>query len=150
VAPERFDPKNPFVNNDFNYVRAGALLGLDWDLNFLHHRDQARVQRLEANQLQAQLQPLTMLVEQEVREAYLKAVQARADLEEGRDALQASENWFRAEMQTFDIGIGRINDVIDAFEANVELRTLQLQNIANFNVAVSELSQKVGVDLAGG
>jgi hypothetical protein len=50
-------------------------------------------------------------------------------------------------MQTFDIGIGQINDVIDAFQANVEMRTLQLQNIAAFNVAVAELSQRVGVDL---
>jgi outer membrane protein TolC len=137
------------VNNDFNYFRAAILLGMDWNLNFLHHKDEARVRRLQANQLQAQLPPLSALVEQEVREAYLAARRAQVDLEEGRSALQASENWFRAEMQTFDIGIGEIKDVIDAFQGNVEMQTVQLRNIAAFNVAVAELSQRVGTDVGG-
>ena len=149
-APDRYKPKNPFLNNDFNYLRAGALVGFDWDVNFLHHRDETRIQRMEANKLQAQLQPLSGLVEKEVREAYLKARRALADVEEGEEALQASENWFRAEMQTFDIGIGQIKDVIDAFQANVEMETLQLQNIAAFNVALAELAQRVGMDVTGG
>ncbi len=146
-APERYDPKNPFLNNGFNYLRAGALLGFDWDMNFMHHRDEIRVQRLEADKLRSQEGPLSSLVEKEVREAFLKARRAKADVEEGRDALQASENWFRAEMQTFDIGIGQIKDVIDAFQANVQMETQQLQNIAAFNVALAELSQRVGRDV---
>ena len=63
--------------------------------------------------------------------------------------IRISDNWFRAEMQTYDIGIGEIKDVIDAFQANVQMETLQLQNIATFNIAVAELSQRVGIDLAG-
>ena len=150
VAPDRFDPRNPFWRNDTNYFRPNILVGLDWELNFLGHRDQARAQRFELVKLESQYDPLVALVEQEVREAYLRAERARADVEAGDDALQASENWLRAELQTYDIGIGEIKDVIDAFQANVSMETEQLQNIAAFNEAVAEINRRVGRDVTSG
>lgn len=146
-APSRYDPRNPFWRNPTNYTRGALLLGLDWDVNFLHHRDEARVQRFEAARLEALVDPLLARVEQQVREAYYVAHRARADMEEGREALQASENWLRATLQTYDIGIGEIGDVIDAFQANVQMEVEHLQNIAEFNTAMAELSARVGRDL---
>ncbi len=149
-APSRFDPRNPFWRNDTNYFRPGILMGVEWNLDFLGHRDEARVQRYEALKLEAQVDPLVALVEQEVREAYLRARRAQADVEEGEAALQATENWLRAELQTYDIGIGQINDLIDAFQANVQMETQQLQNIAEFNEAVAEINRRVGRDVTSG
>jgi cobalt-zinc-cadmium efflux system outer membrane protein len=146
-APSRFDPENPFWRNPTNFTRGALLVGLDWDVNFLHHRDEARVQRFETAKLEALVDPLLAQVDREIRAAYNVARRARADLEEGEEALQASENWLRATLQTYDIGIGEINDVIDAFQANVQMETEQLRNVAEFNTAVAELSARVGRDL---
>lgn len=146
-APSRFDPENPFWDDQTNFVRAGVVLGFEWQPNFLQHRDRARIERYEQARLEAQLEPLRARVEQEVREAWLKARRARADVEDGREALQASENWLRAELQTYDIGIGDIEDVISAFRANIEMRVEQLRNIAELNTAVAELSRRVGRDI---
>jgi outer membrane protein TolC len=147
VAPSRFDPRNPFWRNTTNYSRAGAVLGVEWDLNFLSHKNKASVQRYETLRLEARVDPLLALVEKEVRAAYLRAKRAQADAEEGRAALRASENWLRAELQTYDIGVSEIKDVIDAFQANVQMETLQLRNIADFNQAVAELNRRVGRDV---
>jgi hypothetical protein len=98
--------------------------------------------------LEAQASSLDALVEREVREAWLKAGRAYTDVEEGRAALQASENWMRAELQTYDIGMGEIKELIDAFRANAEMKVVQLKNIADFNTAVAELSRRVGLDLS--
>lgn len=149
VAPDRYDPRNPFWQNQTNYFRGGGVLGFEWNLNFTQHRAEAHVQRTEMVQLESQTDALHALVEKEVREAWLKADRARADVEEGRAALQASENWLRAELQTYDIGMSPIKDLIDAFQANAEMRARQLQNIATFNIAVAELSRRVGLDLQG-
>ena len=147
-APDRFDPRNPFWQNQTNYSRGAVLLGFDWNLNFLKHRDEARVERYEAALLEAQVDGLAAKVDQEVRGAYLTAQRAQADLEEGRAALRASDNWLRAELQTYDIGIGEIKDVIEAFQANVQMNTEQLRNIAEFNMAIAEMSRRVGEEVA--
>ena len=149
VAPARYDPKNPFWQNQTNYFRGGGVLGFEWNLNFAQHKAEANIQRTEMVALESQSDALTALVEQEVREAYLKASRAKADVEEGRAALQASENWLRAEIQTYDIGISEIKDLIDAFRSNAELRALQLKNIADYNIALAELSRRIGMELAG-
>lgn len=147
-APSRFDPANPFWDDQTNFFRPGLVVGLDWNLNLVHHRDEARVSRYEAAKLRAQMAPLVEKIRREVREAHLQVQRARADVEEGRGALKAADNWLRAEFQTYDIGIGEIKDLIDAFRANVEMQTDQLRNIFELRTAVAELSRAVGRDLA--
>ena len=148
VAPDRYDPRNPFWQNLTNYFRGGGVLGFEWNLNFSQHRADAEIQRTEMLQLESQTGALAAMVDQEVREAWLKADRAYTDVAEGRAALQASENWLRAEIQTYDIGMSEIKDLIDAFRANAEMRVTQLKNIADFNTAVAELSRRVGLDLS--
>jgi len=150
LAPDRFNPENPFWQNNTNYFRPGILLGFDWNLELFGHRNEARLQDLELSKLESQVAPLTAQIEQQVREAYLRARRAQADVQEGEAALQASENWLRAELQTYDIGIGEINDVIDAFQANVSMEIEQLRNIAAFNEAVAEIDRRVGRSASGG
>lgn len=147
AAPGRFDARNPFVRNPTNFFRPGVVLGLDWDLNFFQNNDKTALQRYETAKLEAQVYPLRLMIEQQVREAYLDAVRARADMEDGRRALRASENLLRAELQTFDIGLGGIEDVIDAFKANVGMALAQFQNIATLNSRIAELSQRVGREI---
>jgi len=146
-APSRFDPENPFWRDETNFTRGGLLLGFEWEMNFLQHRNEAQVSRLEARRLEAQEGPLQERIRQEVRSAYLQARRARGDVEAGEEALQASENWLRAELQTYDMGLGDVEELIDAFRANAEMRTEQLENIAAFNNAVAELSRQVGRDM---
>jgi outer membrane protein len=148
LAPDRYDPRNPFWQNQTNYFRGGGVLGFEWNLNFSQHRADAAVQRTEMIQLESQSDALNAMMEQEVRQAWLKAGRAYTDVAEGRAALQASENWLRAELQTYDIGMSEIKDLIDAFRANAEMKVTQLKNIADFNVAVAELSRRVGLDLS--
>lgn len=146
-SPGRFDPKNPFVRNQTNFLHPGIVFGINWNLNFFQNNDKARVERYEMVKLEAQEHPLRLMVQQQVQEAYLDAVRAREDVEDGRGALRASQNLLRAELQTFDIGLGGIEDVIDAFKTNVEMTIEQLQNIAELNTRVAELSQRVGRDI---
>lgn len=147
-APDRYDPRNPFWQNQTNYFRGGGVLGFEWSFNFAQHRAEAALQRTEMIQLESQKDALDALVEREVRQAWLKADRAYADVAEGREALQASENWLRAELQTYDIGMSEIKDLIEAFRANAEMKVSQLRNIADFNTAVAELSRRVGLDLS--
>ncbi|MFQ5747259.1 MAG: TolC family protein [Gemmatimonadota bacterium] len=148
-APSRFDPRNPFWNNRTNFFRPGLAVGFNWNLNFSQTRDRVNVARRDEARLASQRRPLRNGITLKVREAYLETIRAKANLADSRKARRASENWLRAELQTFDLGIGDIKDVIDAFKANSTMRVEHLRNIFEYNTALAELSQAVGRDLYG-
>ena len=147
VAPGRFDSNNPFVNNPTNFFRPGFVVGFNWDANLFQTRDRVRIAEYEAARLSAEIEPLTERVQLDVREAYMGLVRATADVEDSERALTAADNWFRAEAQTFDLGIGEIKDLIDAFQAKIDMEREHLRSIFEFNTALADLSRSVGRDL---
>lgn len=146
-AADRFDPRNPFVYNPTNFFRPGFVLGLNWNLNFVQTGDEVRMAEAEFSKLAQQEAPLLEGIRLEVRKAYLEFKQAEQNVMESRDALKASDNWFRAAAQTFDIGIGEVKDFIDAFTANATMRAEHLQTLFEFNTSLARLSKAVGRDL---
>ncbi|MFQ5702671.1 MAG: TolC family protein [Gemmatimonadales bacterium] len=145
-ASDRFDPRNPFVYNPTNFFRPGLVLGLNWNLNFIQTRDKVRIAQFESARLMQNEVVLDRGIELEVKKAYLAAKQAQSNLRESRRALKASDNWLRAEAQTFDLGISEVKDFIDAFRANGTMEAEHLQNIFKFNTSLAELSKAVGRD----
>jgi outer membrane protein TolC len=146
-AAGRFDSQNPFVYNPFNYFRKGFLLGLNWNLNFVQTRDKVRIAKAEVAQLARQDSALVSGIRLEVHKAYVELRQARENLRESEEALTASDNWLRAESQTFDLGLSEVKDLIDAFRANSTMRAEHLQNIFEFNTALARLTKAVSGDL---
>lgn len=146
-APGRFDPRNPFVYNPTNFFRPGFVVGFNWNANLFQTRDRVRIAEHESARLSAQFDPLEEKIQLDVREAYMTLVRAAADVEDSEVALTAADNWFRAESQTFDLGLGEIGDLVDAFEAKIEMERAHLGSIFAFNTALAELSRAVGQDL---
>lgn len=149
-APSRFDPNNPFVNNPTNFFRPGVAVGFSWNANLFRTGDEVRLAEHEAARLESRREPLSARVRLEVQEAYLDVIRARDDLAGSERALRASENWFRAEQQTFDLGVSEMEDLVEAFQANVEMRTEHLRNIFVYNTALARLSHAAGLDVDGG
>lgn len=146
-APSRFDPKNPFVYNPTNFFRPGLLVGLNWNVNFLQTRDRVRVAQLEQATLLPREPLLDAGIRLEVMKAYQEAADAAQSVHQSETASKASESWLRSEAQTFDLGLGDVKDVIDAYGANSSMRAEHLQNIHRLNTAVAELSKAIGRDL---
>lgn len=147
-AADRFDARNPFVHNPFNFFRKGFALGLNWNLNFVQTRDKVRIAKAEVAQLARQDSALVDGIRLEVEKAYVELRRARDNLQASEGALTASDNWLRAESQTFDLGLSEVKDLIDAFRANSTMRAEHLQNIFNFNTALARLSKAVSGDLS--
>jgi outer membrane protein TolC len=146
-AADRFDARNPFVYNPFNFFRKGFALGLSWNLNFVRTRDRVRIAKVEVAQLAHEDSALVAGIRLDVQKGYVELKQARENLRESEEALKVSDNWLRAESQTFDLGIGEVRDLIDAFRANSAMRVEHLQNIFELNTAVARLTKAVGRDL---
>lgn len=146
-ANDRFDSNNPFVNNPTNYFRAGLIVGLNWNLNFFQTGDRSRVARFEEAALTARLPAVRAGIRLDVEKAYRSVVTAIANVRDSEAALTSTDNWLRAEAQTFDLGLGEIKDFIDAFRANSTMRAEHAENVAKLNVALAALGKAAGRDL---
>lgn len=146
-AKDRFDPKNPFLYNPTNYFRPGFVLGMNLNLNFLQTRDKVRLAKAEYLQLARNERLVINGIKLDVQKAYLEVKQAEKNLLDSRKALKASDNWLRSATMTFDIGIGEVKDLIDAFKANGAMQSEHFQTIFNYNVALAKLCKAIGRDL---
>ncbi len=146
-AKDRFDPKNPFIYNPTNFFRPGFVVGLNWNLNFMQTRDKVRIAQTEFLQLAQKEKQLIDGIKLDVEKAYLELKQAEKNMRDSRRALKASDNWLRSATMTFDIGVGEVKDLIDAFKANGAMQAEHLQNIFEYNVALARLSKAVGRNL---
>jgi outer membrane protein TolC len=146
-AKDRFDPKGQFIYNPTNYFRPGIVVGMNWNLNFQQTRDKVRVAQAEFLLLAQKEKLLVDGIKLDVQKAYLEVKQAEKNMRDSRKALKASDNWLRSQTMTFDIGVGEVKDLIDAFKANGAMQAEHLQNIFKFNVAVAKLSKAIGRNL---
>lgn len=146
-AKDRFDPTNPFIYNPTNYFRPGIIAGLNLNLNFLQTRDKVRVAQAEYRQLAQKEELLLDGIRLEIKNSYLDLTRAEKDMRDSRKALKSSENWLRSATMTFDIGVGEVKDLIDAFKAKAAMQAAHLENIFRYNVAAAQLSKAVGLDL---
>lgn len=146
-AKDRFDPKGQFIYNPTNFFRPGFVVGLNWNLNFVQTRDKIRVAQAEYNKLTQKEEVLVNAIKLDVKKAYLDITQAGTNIRESRKALRASENWLRSETMTWDLGVGDVKDLIDAFKANGAMQAAHFENIFKYNVALARLSKAIGRDL---
>ncbi|MCH8872570.1 TolC family protein [candidate division KSB1 bacterium] len=146
-AKDRFDPKGHFIYNPTNFFRPGIVVGLNWNLNFVQTRDRIRLAQAEYTKLSQKEEPLISGIKLEVKKAYLEVTQAGTNFRESRKALRASDNWLRSESMAWDIGLGEVKDLIDAFKANGSMQAAHLENIFKYNVALAKLSKASGNDL---
>jgi outer membrane protein TolC len=146
-AKDRYDPKNPFVYNPTNYFRPWALLGFRYSLDFFRTRDKVQEAQIAVQTLDVTERLLHDALQLEVRRAYEKVVETATKLRESKKAMKASERWLRSASMTFDIGVGEIKDLLEAFKANGEMRAEYYRNIYEYNVAVATLEKTVGQTL---
>lgn len=146
-AKDRFDSKNPFVYNPYNFFRPGFIVGFNLNLNFVQTRDKVRVEEAEYKKLAHKEKLLSDGIKIDVQKLYLEAKQAEINMRESRRALKASESWLRSATMTFDIGLGAVKDVIDAYQAKGKMQFEHLENIYKFNVGIAKLGQAIGKDL---
>ncbi len=146
-AKDRFDSKNPFVNNPYNFFRPGFIVGFNLNLNFVQTRDKVRVEEAEYKKLAHKEQLLSDGIKIDVQQLYLEAKQSEINMRGSRRALKASENWLRSATMTFDIGVGEIKDVIDAYQAKGKMQFEHLENIYKFNIGIAKLGHAIGKNL---
>ena len=143
-ASNRDEQDNPWVDDDFNYSRIGAELGLKWDANLYRKNIDVSEALAEQGVVLEQLELLRIKVGVDVRRALREAVRTRALLDSARTALKASKSRLRLELDNWETGVSEVSDVIDAYEKYYRLRIEEPQREYDLNVALARLGFVLG------
>lgn len=143
-AGNRDEQDNPWVQDDFNFSRIGAAIGVTWDANL--HRANIDVSAAldERRAVAERLAALRSKVGVDVRQALRATVRERALLESARSALKAAKSRLRLVLDTWETGLEEVSKVLDSYEKYYELRAEEPQRELALNLAIARLSFVLG------
>jgi len=143
-AGNRDEQDNPWVNDDFNYTRIGAEIGVKWDANLYRKGIDVSEALAEQGALLEQLEVLRSKVGVEVRRSLRETQRTRALLDSARTSLKAAKSRLRLVLDNWETGVGEVTNVIDAYEKYYRLRVEEPQREYDLNVALARLGFVLG------
>ncbi|WP_022836070.1 TolC family protein [Salisaeta longa] len=144
-TPGRYRQENAYINDPYRGQGTRTGIGIQQNLNFF--QTEARVEQAQA-QLAAvryQLDGARQLVKFETEEAFRKLLIAQAALKSRRASLDLTKEWLRTEQINFDLGVGNVDNLVQAVQANLDAEVRYWQAVRDFNVAVLRLYRATGV-----
>ncbi|RMF88161.1 MAG: TolC family protein [Nitrospinota bacterium] len=147
IAPNRDDQDNPFVYDEFNYLRGGFALGLRWNLNFLTTKARVRKAEAELAKVQNDLENARLGLPLEVTRAYLEVKAAQEELDAASDGRRAGRSLLVLTFTNFKLGIGEAKDLFEALAIFARTTTTYYQAVHALNLALARLSNAVGKEV---
>ena len=144
VAGNRTEQDNPFVYDDFNYVRPVGVLGMNWDLNFFSTRAKVDQARADLDRLRAQRRAAETGLPLEVEKAYVEVTRARDTMTAADDGRKAGRGLLVLTVSNFDLALGTAQDLFDGLGSYTESSSDYLRAVHDYNVAIADLSRLVG------
>ena len=147
TAPNRTEQTNPFVYDDFNFIRPVGVLGIRWDLNFLLTSAKVEEARADLERLQARRREAASGLALEIRKAYGEVTQARNTIQASEEGRKAGRGLLVLTVSNFDLGIGEAEELFKGLGAYTEATTDYFRAVYDYNVALAALSKAVGQEI---
>jgi outer membrane protein TolC len=145
-----YDGRNSSFRQDFGSSVSGPIAGVEmtWDI-WDGGGARGRVAEAQAYYSKAQvaLQDTARKVEQEVRLAYSRLLQAQEVLESQKKVQETAQEALRLAVSRYDAGTGTQLDVLDAQTALTEARVTQVEALRNYLVAQAQVARAIGQDV---
>lgn len=143
-AGNRDEQDNPWANDDFNYLRVGAELGLAWNANLYRVNIDVSEAESERQALAERLGALRTRVELEARRLLREVRRDTALFEAVRSSLRAARSRLRLVLDNWESGLGDVDRVLDAYEDYYELKAEEPRRHLALNVAIARLGGLFG------
>jgi outer membrane protein len=146
-APGRDYNPDPYVNDYFNGIGALPVVGAKWHFDF-------GILKAKIGEAQAELQHLRytkkralMGIPVQVAKDYAKVQENYKGSEGMGKAYVNARRWLITAFSNFDMGIGKMDDIFQAFERYGAFRGDYLKSLYDYNMAVVELDKSSGAYL---
>ncbi len=139
IAPNREDS-----DDDYNYEKVGAVLGLKWSFNF-HINDAKEQKSLIQYRKTVYKKHLTAIqLDGKIRKAYSEAVRYQKLLSAVFHSLEAAKKWIVLENDNLDLGIGDVRRLVKAHQSFYRLKGKQIETRYHYLLSLAQLANRAG------
>jgi len=143
-APGRETARDPYIIDFFNTAYALPVVGVKWHFDFGVTKAKIRQAQAELEQLQHNEKTALMGIPVEVAQAYGK-VQENHKASVGLEKSYVNaRRWLITSFSNFDMGLGKMNDIFEAFERYGTFRGDYLMALYQYNLATAQLDKATG------
>jgi outer membrane protein TolC len=143
-APNREDQSNPFVVDDYNYTSLGAEIGIRWSANFYKKNLNIEEVEQEYAALLETAEALRTKLTVEASDRFGRAARNRALLDAARKSLRASKSWLRLSLDNWELGLGEVSRILDAYEAYYEMKGVEIEMEREYSLSLVEVAAAMG------
>ncbi len=143
-APGRRYNPDPYINDYFNSNGALPMLGAKWHFDFGILKAKIGQARAELEQLQETQRAALMGIPVEVAKCYGDVQQYYRSSVGLEKAYVNSRRWLVTSLNNFDMGLGKMDDIFQAFERYGIFRGDYLMSLYQYNLSVAQLDKATG------
>lgn len=143
VAPHRPELDNPFLRDEFNFVRGGAVITLRQNFNFGLTRARYLASKAELASLASRESQALSAVALQVEQTYRDVIEAWTNVENSDRALRSARAWLTAATLGFDV-TGDSSELLDAYTAHAKMQHAHRQSLFEYRVSLAELDHVTG------
>jgi outer membrane protein TolC len=143
-SPARYSSPDPIHEDLTNWYGAGPVVGVKWHFDFGITKAKLKQARAELEKLQHQERTALMGIPVQVAQAYGKVQEHYRGSEGLRKAYVNARRWLVTAFSNFDIGLGKMEDIFQAFERYGVARGDYLLSLFEYNLAVAKLEKATG------
>lgn len=143
-APNRDKQTNPFITDDYNYNKLGAVVGLKWDFNFHVNRAKEAAAHIDYAKLQHKKKLAQLQIEGEMRKSYKIAKREWQLMKAASKSLKAAKIWVRLETDNMDMGLGEVKRLVSAYQQYFSLRAEEIASRYTYLSTLAQLAKSLG------
>jgi outer membrane protein len=143
-SPGRYSSPDPLHQDLTNWFAVGPVVGARWHFDFGITKAKIKEARGELDKLEHQERTALMGIPIQVAQAYGKVKENYKAAQGMGKAYVNARRWLVAAFSNFDIGLGKMEDIFQAFERYGVARGDYLSALHDYNFAVVELEKATG------
>lgn len=146
VAPEIDDQINPFTYDPANYLRYGAGLVFQWNLDFVPQEARLRQSKANLAEMKATVELADGGVEAEVRVAHAEVVDWKSRRDAYAKAMSRAKKWLITVQQGIDVGTIDDKELLEPAKQYAVNRFNTMNATMELNLALAKLAKATGWD----
>ena len=143
IAPHRPELDNPFLRDEFNFLRGGAVITLRQNFNFGLTRAKYLARKAELESLVNKEAQAMNVIELEVEKTYRDVIEARSNVMNSDRALRSARAWLTSATMGFDV-TGDSTELLNAYTAHAKMQQAHRQSLFELRVSLAELDHVTG------
>ncbi|MFW6126791.1 MAG: TolC family protein [Thermodesulfobacteriota bacterium] len=143
-SPDRYSDPDPIHEDLTNWYGIGPVVGVRWHFDFGITKAKLNKARAELEKLQHQERQALMGIPIEVARAYGKVQENYKGSQGMGKAYVNARRWLITAFSNFDMGLGKMEDIFQAFERYGVARGDYLMALFDYNLAVTKLDKATG------